>query len=96
MAEQPQQPRANLKVGVKPVVVEVVSEPYVVMSFRGYAPVMDVQGPDGKQILFISSKSISEGLEPLRQENGGKFTGLKLRLRKETEDRMAPYIVEKA
>jgi hypothetical protein len=90
----PQQ-RSNLKVGVKPVEVEVVSEPYVVMSFRGYAPVMDVQGPDGKQILFISSKSISEGLEPLRQANGGKFIGLKLRLRKETEDRMAPYIVEK-
>ena len=95
MAEQ-QSPRPNLKVGVNAVVVEVVSEPYVVMSFRGYAPVMDVQGPDGKQILFISSKSISEGLEPLRQQNGGKFTGLKLKLRKETEDRMAPYIVEKA
>ena len=95
MAEQ-QQPRANLKVGVNPVVVEVVSESYALMSFRGYAPVVDVMGPDGKQVLFISSKSISEGIEPLRQANGGKFTGLKLKLRKETEDRMAPYIVEKA
>lgn len=88
--------RSNLKVGTKPVEVEVVSEPYVVMSFRGYAPVVDVSGPEGKQALFISSKSISQGLDPLVQANGGKFLGLKLRLRKETEDRMAPYVVEKA
>lgn len=86
----------NLKVGVQWVTVELLTEPYVVMSIRGYTPVVDVQGPNGRQILFISSKSISEGLEPLVQANGGKFQGLKLRLRKETEDRMAPYIVEKA
>ena len=91
MAEQ----RSNLKVGVETVNVEIVSEPHVVMSFRGYAPVVDVTGPDGKQILFISSKSISQGLDPLVQENGGKFQGLKLKLRKESDDRMAAYIVEK-
>jgi len=89
------EPRANLKVGVNWINVEVVSEPYVVMSFRGYAPVVDVTGPEGKQMLYISSKSISEGLDPLVKANGGKFLGLKLRLRKESEDRMAPYVVEK-
>jgi hypothetical protein len=94
MAEKERIP--NLKVGVEWISVEVVSEPYVVMSIRGYAPVVDVQGPDGKQILFISSKSISLGLDPLVQANGGKFQGLHLRLRKETADRMAPYVVEKA
>ncbi len=92
MAEQQ---RSNLKVGVDWVSVEVVSEPYVVMGFRGYAPVVDVTGPTGKQMLYISSKSISEGLDPLVQANGGKFLGLKLRLRKESEDRMAAYAVEK-
>jgi hypothetical protein len=86
----------NLKVGTDWIAVEVVSEPYVVMSIRGYAPVVDVQSPEGKQILFISSKSISLGLDPLVQANGGKFQGLRLRLRKETADRMAPYVVEKA
>ena len=90
MAEQ----RSNLKVGVDTVNVDIISEPYVVMSFRGYAPVVDVSGPDGKQILFISSKSISQGLDPLVQENGGKFQGLKLRLHKESDDRMAAYVVE--
>jgi hypothetical protein len=88
--------KPNLKVGVNWIVAEVVSEPFVVMSIRGYAPVVSVRTPEGEFILYISSKSISEGLDPLVQANGGKFAGLKLRLRKETEDRMAPYIVEKA
>ena len=94
MADQERRP--NLKVGVDWVTVEIVSEPYVVMSIRGYAPVVDVQTPEGVLILFISSKSISVGMDPLVQANGSKFKGLKLRLRKETDDRMAPYVVEKA
>jgi hypothetical protein len=92
----PGERKPNLKVGVNWVAADVVSEPFVVMSIRGYAPVVDVKTPEGDFILYISSKSISEGLDPLVQANGAKFAGLKLRLRKETEDRMAPYIVEKA
>ena len=92
----PEERKPNLKVGVNWITADVVSEPFVVMSIRGYAPVVDVKTPEGDFILYISSKSISEGLDPLVQANGGKFAGLKLRLRKETDDRMAPYIVEKA
>ncbi len=88
--------KPNLKVGVNWIPTEIVSEPFVVMSIRGYAPVVDVKAPEGDFILYISSKSISEGLDPLVQANGGKFAGLKVRLRKESEDRMAAYIVEKA
>ena len=43
-----------------------------------------------------SLSSMNTQVRVRAQANGGKFTGLKLRLRKETEDRMAPYIVEKA
>ena len=86
----------NLKVGTEWISVEVLSEPLVIMSMRGYAPVVEVQAPAGKHVLYISSKSISEGLEPLRQANGGKFAGLKLKVRKASEDKMAPYEVEKA
>ena len=93
MAEQDRKP--NLKVGVEWIPVEVQSEPFVVMSIRGYAPVVSVKAPEGEFILYISSKSISEGLDPLVRANSGNFKGLKLRLRKETEDKMAPYIVEK-
>ncbi len=88
--------KPNLKVGAEWVSVEILSEPYVVMTLRGYAPVVDVEAPGGRHILYISSRSISEGLEPLVQANGGRFSGLRLRLRKESDDRMAPYVVEKA
>ncbi len=86
----------NLKVGTEWIAVELLSEPQVIMTMRGYAPVVEVQVPAGKHVLYISSKSISEGLEPLRQANGGRFSGLKLRVRKASEDKMAPYEVEKA
>lgn len=88
--------KPNLKVGTEWVLIEIVSEPYVVMTLRGYAPVVDVEAPGGRHLLYISSKSISEGLEPLIQANGGRFSGLRLRLRKESDERMAPYVVEKA
>ena len=96
MAEQSKRP--NLKVKTEWVSVEILSEPYVVMTFRGYAPVVDVKAPGEADPLglFISSKSISLGLDAFVKENGGKFSGLKLRLRKESDDRMAPYVVEKA
>ena len=96
MAEQPKHP--NLKVKTEWVEVEILSEPHVVMSIRGYAPVVDVKasGEADKLILFISSKSISLGLDPFVQANGGKFAGIKVRLRKETDDRMAPYVVERS
>ena len=95
MAEPSKRP--NLKVKTEWISVEILTEPYVVMTFRGYAPVVDVKIPGEADplSLFISSKSISHGLESIVQENGGKFAGLKLRLRKESDDRMAPYVVEK-
>ena len=86
----------TLKVGTDWIPVEIVGEAQVQMTMRGYAPVVEVQAPAGKHVLYISSKSISEALEPLRQANGGRFTGLKLRVRKQSEDKMAPYEVEKA
>ncbi|HEX7900345.1 MAG TPA: hypothetical protein VF950_21435 [Planctomycetota bacterium] len=86
----------TLKVGTDWVPVEIVSEARVVMSMRGYAPVLEVRVPAGAHILYISSKSISEALEPLRQANAGNFSGLKLKVRKASEDKMAPYEVEKA
>ncbi len=85
----------TLKVTGNAVDLEVVSEPYVRMTFRGYAPVVDVAVNGATQMLYISSKSISVALEPLVKENGDKFAGLKLRVKKESEEKMAPYVVEK-
>jgi hypothetical protein len=93
MAEQERKP--NLKVGVEWIPVEITSEPYVVMTVRGFAPVVDVKGPQGEFILYISSKSISDGLDSMLRATGGAFKGLKFKVKKESEDKMARYIVEK-
>ena len=87
--------KPNLKVGVNWITAEVASEPFVVMSIRGYAPVVDVKTPEGEFILYISSKSISDGLEAMLRTTGGAFKGLKFKVKKESEDKMARYIVEK-
>src|SRR5579862_1624059 len=93
MADQERKP--NLKVGVDWIPVEVLSEPFVVMTIRGFAPVIDVKTPQGDFILYISSKSMSDGLEPLLRDSNGAFKGLKFRVKKESEDKMARYVVEK-
>lgn len=93
MADQERKP--NLKVGVEWIPVDIVSEPYVVMTIRGFAPVVDVKTPQGEFILYISSKSMSDGLVPLLDVSDGKFQGLKIRVKKESEDKMAKYVVEK-
>lgn len=93
MADQERKP--NLKVGVDWIPVEITSEPFVVMTVRGYAPVVDVKTAQGEFILYISSKSISDGLESLVRQSNGAFKGLKIKVKKESEDKMARYIVEK-
>lgn len=93
MADQERKP--NLKVGTEWIPVDIVSEPYVVMTIRGFAPVVDVKTPGGEFILYISSKSMSDGLVPLLEVSDGKFQGLKIKVKKESEDKMARYVVEK-
>jgi hypothetical protein len=93
MADQERKP--NLKVGTEWIPVEIVSEPYVVMTVRGFAPVVDVKTPGGEFILYISSKSMSDGLVPFLEQTDSKFNGLKFRVKKESEDKMARYVVEK-
>ena len=93
MADQERKP--NLKVGTDWIPVEVTSEPYVVMTIRGFAPVVDVKTPQGDFIMYVSSKSMSDGLVPMLEKTNGKFNGLKFRVKKESEDKMALYIVEK-
>jgi hypothetical protein len=93
MADQERKP--NLKVGTEWVAVEIVSEPYVVMTIRGFAPVVDVKTPGGDFMLYISSKSMSDGLVPMLEASSNVFKGLKFKVKKESEDKMARYIVEK-
>jgi len=91
-----QKKREFIRFGVDEVVVEIVSEPFVVNTFRGFAPVVDVkvEGEEGIKSMYISAKSLADSLTLMVDENGGKFTGLKLKIKKESSDNRAPYIVE--
>ena len=84
------------RAGTEAATLSILSEPYVVMTRRGYVPAVTVEvaGEAEKRMLYISSYSISAALEPLVEENGDKFTGIKLTLRKESDDRFAKYVVE--
>jgi hypothetical protein len=85
-----------LKVGTAPTNVEVVSEPFVRLTFRGYVPCVKVKvvksGLD--YALAINSKSISEALDKIRKQNDGFFVGLEFELCKKDESQMAPYILK--
>jgi hypothetical protein len=76
--------------------IEIVSEPGVLTTFKGYAPAIAVRTVVNslEYSLYLSAKSLMECLEPLRKANGGHFTGLALKLRKESDSPMAKYVAE--
>lgn len=77
--------------------LKVVSEPYVVFTNRGYAPVVDVENTtDGNKYQFyIQALSIAKKFEELKKENDEKFAGINIKVKKESSDKFAPYIIEK-
>ncbi len=86
-----------LKPGTGWIEVEAVSEPNVLLTFKGYAPILPVRVIKSGLVkhLFISAKSLSIALEEMRKNNKDKFVGLRFRLKKESEEQMSSYIVEK-
>ena len=75
-------------------VLEIVSEPYLVVTFRGYTPAVQVrESATGAcyDLLIGGIKSLAEGLEALRPSNGGKFKGLRFTIKKESSDRFSRY-----
>jgi hypothetical protein len=85
-----------LKVSTEPVLVRIASEPRIVLTARGYAPVVEILECRTKEarLFFIAAKSLADRLEAMRRENGGAFVGLEFWVRKASEDRMAQYVVE--
>ena len=83
----------SLKVSTGWISIEVLGEPDVLLTFKGYAPVLPVKnvrtGLDYN--LYISAKSLAEDLETFRQDNGGGFTGLKLEVKKEGVEKFSKY-----
>ena len=86
----------SLKVGTGWIGIEVISEPDVVLTLRGYAPILRVRksksGVDF--LLYISAKSLAEPLEELRKNNNGMFKGIQLQIRKESMERTSKYEIK--
>ena len=85
-----------LKAGTGWIELEVVSEADAFLTVRGYAPVLYVRKvrTGVSYQLYISAKSLADPLEALRGDNGGVFSGIRLRIRKASTDRMSKYEVE--
>lgn len=86
----------SLKVSTGWIELEIISEPDVVLSFKGYAPILRVRKirTGVEFVLYISAKSLAVPLEELRENNGGGFMGIKFRIRKESMMQMAKYEIE--
>lgn len=84
-----------IKVTVDKLVLEVTSDPYVVYTFRGFAPVVNIRTDGGEdRTLYLSSKSLSEQLHNLLLKSNEEWVGMKIRVWKDSEDRFARYMVE--
>jgi hypothetical protein len=83
----------TLKIGTGWLELKIVGEPDVLVTFKGYAPVLPVRliKNDLEYYLYISAKSISEKLEPMRQNNNGFFSGINIAVRKISEDKFSAY-----
>ena len=78
------------KVTNKRDVLAVESEPYLIMHYRGYGLAVVVRNlsTNDKYELFIDGiKSLFTQLEPLVESNGGMFTGLKIGIKKASNER---------
>jgi len=77
--------------------LKVISEPYVVFTNRGYAPVVDVEntGDGVKYQFYVQALSIAKKFEEMKKDNNDNFTGLSFKVKKESSEKFAPYIIEK-
>jgi hypothetical protein len=75
--------------------LEIKSEPYVLYGKRGYQPVVNVEnihtGETG--YLIIAAQSLSEPLHDISEENNNLLTNITIMIKKESKDRMSPYVV---
>ena len=86
----------RLRVGTDWVPLRIVSEPSVVVTARGYIPVVYVQHLQTGEAfeLRATAVSIADGLEPLRLENDGSLVDVEVRIRRTSTEQTAPYEVE--
>ncbi len=75
--------------------IQILTDPFVIKSALGYGPVILVEelSTERKYIMYVSAKSLSNCLEPLRERRGA-LVGLNIRVRKTGDERISPYEAE--
>ncbi len=86
----------SLKVSTGWIELEIISEPDVVLTYKGYAPILRVRKlrTNVEFMIYISARSLAEPLDKLRGNNAYLFKGIKFQVRKESNAPMAKYEVE--
>lgn len=76
--------------------IEIISEPYVILNSFGYIPAVKVRVESKKiaQFMYINPKTLAAPLDQLKIKNSNSFTGIKLKIRKESEEKTAKYEIE--
>ena len=82
-------------IGIEPIKIQTISEPYVVLSYFGYQVAIDVfeKKKNKSKTLILSAKSLSLALESLRTENNGRLLGLEFWINKESEEKKSKYVI---
>ena len=78
--------------------IEIISEPYVILNSFGYIPAVEVkvENKNINQFMYINTKTLAEPLDKLRIQNNNNFIGIKLKIRKASEERTAKYEIEES
>lgn len=86
------------KFGTEPLKFEIISEVYVVFSFKKYVPAIDLVEVKAKRkySFIVGASSVAIALEKIRSLNNGTLSGTVVWIHRESEDKMAKYVVEVA
>ena len=91
----PERPTERIKIEVEPRGLLVTSEPYAVLTSRGYQVAISVFEKKRRRAyeMLIGSKSLSMSLAQLVEDNNHRFLGIEFWVRKENDQRTSKYIV---
>ncbi len=87
-----------IKFATEPLKFEIISEIYVVFLFKKYVPAIDLVEikTKRKHSFVVGASSVAIALEKIRSLNNGTLVGTVVWIHRESEDRMAKYVVEVA
>ena len=87
-----------IKIGTEPLKFEIISEVYVIYSFKKYVPTLDLLEikSNSKRSFVVSASSVANALEKIRPLNDGTLVGTVVWIHRESEDKMAKYVIEVA